>query len=145
MDQPIVATERAVPLDISGRAVQEGDDFAATATTAGLRRHGTFVYSSPLGRWSVTHATMATRAGSPQAVHYLSIFVEWAKKKGLIQRAINAVTPPLIGVQVPPPQKVGGVLVLKLRSRAGAVQIETSRVASGSWMRVHSDGVHREA
>jgi hypothetical protein len=33
------------------------------------------------------NATMATRAGSPQAVHYLSMFVEWAKKKGLIQRA----------------------------------------------------------
>jgi hypothetical protein len=55
------------------------------------------------------NATMATRAGSPQAIHYLSVFVEWAKKNGLVQRAINAVSPPLIGVQVPPPQKVGGV------------------------------------
>jgi len=54
------------------------------------------------------HGTMATRAGSPESVHYLSVFVEWAKKKGLIQQAIDRVTPALIGVRVPPPEKVGG-------------------------------------
>jgi hypothetical protein len=53
-DQPVVATERAVPRDMSGRAVQEGDDFAATATTARTTPDGTFVYSLASGRLSVT-------------------------------------------------------------------------------------------
>jgi ABC-type amino acid transport substrate-binding protein len=76
--------------------------------------------------YGYAHATMAIAAGSPQAVHYLSVFVEWAKKKGLIQRAINAVIPPLIGVQVPPPEKVGGV---RREARAFPTLIAVAKVA----------------
>ena len=57
--------------------------------------------------FQVVHLGMFVARDSLEAQHYLSVFVEWAKMKGFIDQAIAAAG--LVGVQVPPPEKVGGV------------------------------------
>ncbi len=53
------------------------------------------------------HLGMFLENSSSEGQHYLSVFVEWAKKKGFIADALAAAG--LVGVQVPPPEKVCGV------------------------------------
>ena len=53
------------------------------------------------------HLGMFVKDGSLEGQHYLSVFVEWAKKKGFIEEAIGDAG--LVGVQVPPDEKVCGV------------------------------------
>jgi len=53
------------------------------------------------------HLGMFVKDTSDEGQHYLSVFVEWAKRKGFVAEAIASAG--LQGVEVPPPEKVCGV------------------------------------
>jgi polar amino acid transport system substrate-binding protein len=93
---------QAIQLLTSGQVDAFGGSLAAEApfTASGAFR------SLPES-FADAHLGMFVHDGLDEGQHYLSVFVEWAKRKGYVADAIAAAG--LVGVQVPPPEKVGGV------------------------------------
>jgi polar amino acid transport system substrate-binding protein len=84
----------------------KADAFAGALTTE-LPLAGTGNFRILPSVFLEVHLGMFISPGKPEAQHDLDVFVEWAKRKGFIADAIAAAG--LVGVQVPPDEKVCGV------------------------------------